>query len=70
MNHKIMAIVLISLGIVELAAGYLKVRYWIFLQGERRTARELGEDAVFRRRKVAGIIGIVLGIVVFFYGNF
>lgn len=70
MNHKIMAIALISLGIVELAAGYLKVRYWIFLRGERRTAKELGEDVVFRRRKVAGIVGVVLGIVVFFYGNF
>jgi hypothetical protein len=70
MNHKIMAVVLISLGIVELAAGYLKIRYWIFLQGERRAEKELGEDVVFRRRKVAGIIGIVLGIVVFLYGNF
>lgn len=55
---------------VELAAGYFKIRYWIFLSGERRTAREIGEDVVFRRRKVAGIIGVVLGIVVFFYGNF
>lgn len=70
MNHKTMAATLISLGIVELIAGYFKARYWIFLQGERRTAKELGEEVVFRRRKIAGIIGVVLGIVVFLYGNF
>jgi hypothetical protein len=65
-----MAVVLISLGIVELAAGFFKIRYWIFLRGERRTAKELGEYVVFRRRKVAGIVGVVLGVITFFYGNF
>jgi hypothetical protein len=70
MNHKIMAVVLISLGIVELAAGFFKIRYWIFLRGERRTAKELGEYVVFRRRKVAGIVGVVLGVIVYFYGIF
>ncbi len=49
MNHKIMASVLIPLGIVELAAGYFKIRYWIFLRAkgglQKNLAKMLCSDA-------------------------
>jgi len=44
-----MASVLIPLGIVELAAGYFKIRYWIFLRAkgglQKNLAKMLCSDA-------------------------
>lgn len=70
MNRYTMGVVLIGLGALILASGLLRWRLWIFTRQEARFRREEGEDAVFRRRKVAGITGIVLGAAVLLFGNF
>ncbi|OGT20466.1 MAG: hypothetical protein A2V90_09660 [Gammaproteobacteria bacterium RBG_16_57_12] len=70
MNHNIMGLALIGLGALILASGLFRWRLWIFTSQESRYRREAGEDAVFVRRKVAGVTGIVLGVVVLLFGNF
>ncbi|MEK6680766.1 MAG: hypothetical protein AABY79_02235 [Nitrospirota bacterium] len=69
-NHRTLGLFILFLAVAILLAGLLKIRYWIFMRGERGAAKSLGEKAVFRRRIIAGIFGIVLGIVTFFFGNF
>lgn len=70
MNHKVLGAAIMALAIVELLAWLFKVRWWIFTRQEKRILREEGEEAVFRRRLVAGIVGLVIGLITYFYGNF
>jgi uncharacterized membrane protein YidH (DUF202 family) len=70
MNRRAMGLALIGLGLLILAAGLFRWRLWMFTRQELRFRREQGEDAVFARRKVAGVTGIVLGVIVMLFGNF
>ncbi|MBI5752233.1 MAG: hypothetical protein HZA59_08840 [Hydrogenophilales bacterium] len=70
MNRYNFGLALSGLGTLILASGLLHWRLWIFTRQESRFRREEGEDAVFMRRKVAGVTGIVLGVVVMLFGNF
>lgn len=70
MNRIVLGLALIGLGTLILASGLYRWRLWIFTRQESLFLREEGEDAVFVRRKVAGVTGIVLGVVVIFFGNF
>ncbi len=69
-NHYILGTVIILLGIIELIAGYLKIRWWIFTPQERRILKEDGEERVFNRRKIAGITGIAVGVLTILFGRF
>ncbi len=69
-NHYILGTAIILLGIIELLAGYLKIRLWIFTPQERRILKEDGEGRIFTRRKVAGITGIAVGVLTILFGRF
>lgn len=70
MNHRILGLAIIALGVIELIAWKFKIRWWIFTRQERRIAREEGEEAVFKRRLVAGVTGLIVGLIAYYYGNF
>lgn len=70
LNHYILGTALILLGIIELIAGYLNIRWWIFTPQERRILKEDGEDRVFMRRKIAGITGLAIGVLTILFGRF
>lgn len=70
MNHYTLGVCIVLLGVVELLAWHFKVRWWIFTRNERRIAQEDGEEAVFKRRLVAGITGLVVGLATIAWGNF
>lgn len=70
MNHRAMGLVRIGLGLLILAAGLFRWRLPIFTRQEWRVGREQGEDAVYARRKLAGVTGIALGLIVMLLGNF
>jgi len=69
-NHKVLGAMIVALAMVELLAWFFKVRWWIFTRQEKRFLREQGEEAVFKRRLIAGIAGLAIGFVTYFYGNF
>ena len=69
-NHYTLGTVIIFFGIVELAAGYFKIRWWIFTLAEKRILKEYGEERVFMRRKIAGITGLAVGILTVLFGRF
>lgn len=69
-KHHVLGAFIVSLGAIELLAWHFKVRWWIFTRNERRIARERGEEAVFKRRLVAGVTGLAVGLITFFWGNF
>lgn len=70
MDHGVMGLILMALGVVELAAWRLRLRWWVFTPQERRFLREEGEEAVFRRRLISGITGLAVGVLVYVWGNF
>lgn len=69
-HHDALGAAIVFLGVVELLAWHFKVRWWIFTRSERRIAKEQGEEVVFKRRLVAGVMGIVVGLLTIFWGNF
>jgi hypothetical protein len=69
-NHYTLGTAIILLAIIELAAGYLKIRWWIFTRQEKRILNENGEERVFMRRKIAGITGLAIGILTVLFGRF
>lgn len=70
MNRQVMGIALICLGALIYAAGMFRWRVWGFTRQEQRFRKEEGEKAVFARRKVAGMTGMALGLIVMVFGNF
>ena len=70
MSHESLGLFIIFLGIVELLAYHFKIRIWIFTRAERQVLKEKGEDAVFRRRFISGLIGVSLGVITYLFGNF
>jgi len=70
MNHTVLGFFIIFLGCVELLAGYFKVRYWIFTRNEKQIVRDYGEAVVFRRRIIAGVVGLFIGTMAILWGNF
>ena len=68
--HDALGASIVLLGVVELLAWHFKVRWWIFTRNERRIAKEQGEQVVFKRRLVAGVTGMVVGLLTIFWGNF
>ena len=70
MNHYWLGILIIVLGMTYFCAGYFKLRYWMFGRGERWVLEKYGEEKVFKTRKVKGLFGVILGIIIMLFGNF
>lgn len=70
MSHTVLGLFIIFLGGIELLAGYFKVRYWIFTRNEKQTVKDYGEAVVFRRRIIAGVVGLFIGTMTILWGNF
>lgn len=70
MNHYFVGTLLFLLGFLTLVAGILRWEILIFTAQEDDFQRKDNGDAVFVRRKLAGFMGIVIGVIVMFYGDF
>lgn len=70
MNHYILGVFLFLLGLVTFIAGTLRWEIWIFTAQEQRSRRDEGEETIFTRRKVVGVMGMVVAVAVMMYGDF